>query len=206
MIHSLNGRLTHTESNLAVIECGGVGFACRTTATSLNALEIGAEYTFLTYMSVREDAIELFGFISAHELSCFKMLLSISGVGPKAALSILSEMSPQDFALAVVGDDAKALTRVPGIGAKTAQLIILKLKDKLSKDSSVSAKRGGESPYAGKSPGIGAAPVGSSAAAMSALLVLGFAASEAAQALSELPGDMETSEKIKQALKRLSAK
>jgi Holliday junction DNA helicase RuvA len=146
-------------------------------------------------MSVREDAVELFGFITKHELGCFKMLLSVSGVGPKAALSILSEMSPQSFALSVVTDDVKALTRVKGIGGKTAQLIILKLKDKLSKDNIVTVKQS-TAAYGG-----GHAVAG---AAVSALLVLGFSASEASAALSGLPEDMETSEKIKQALKKLS--
>jgi Holliday junction DNA helicase RuvA len=149
-------------------------------------------------MSVREDAIELFGFTTAHELNSFKMLLSISGVGPKAALAILSEMSPQDFALSVVGDDVKALTRVSGIGAKTAQLIILKLKDKLSKESGIAVQHGFA--LADKS-----APSGGGEA-MGALLVLGFTASQAAGALAGLPADMETPEKIKQALKKLSVK
>jgi Holliday junction DNA helicase RuvA len=151
-------------------------------------------------MNVREDAIELFGFVTTHELFCFKMLLSVSGVGPKAALSILSEMSPQDFALAVVGDDAKALSRAPGVGAKTAQLIILKLKDKLSKEHGYSELPSGAS--AGKSAAGGHTNAGS--AAMSALLVLGFAAPEAAKALAGLSDDMDTSEKIKQALKKLA--
>jgi Holliday junction DNA helicase RuvA len=151
-------------------------------------------------MNVRENAIELFGFISAHELNCFKMLLSVSGVGPKAALAILSEMSPQDFALSVVGDDAKALARAPGIGAKTAQLIILKLKDKLSKEQGYPALPAGT---ASKTAGVNAPPSAASQA-MSALLVLGFSASESAQALAGLSEDLSTSEKIKQALKKLS--
>ena len=196
MIYSIKGQLIHTETNLAVVECAGVGFALRTTATSLDGLKIGTEVTFLTHMNVREDAIELFGFITSHELDCFKMLLSISGVGPKAALAILSEMSPQSFALSIVADDVKALTRVQGIGTKTAQMIILKLKDKLSKESGVPA-------------GVSTArtqTAGSSTEAISALLVLGFTASESAQALSGLDENMETSEKIKQALKKLSRK
>ena len=199
MIYSVKGTLTHTEPNLAVIECGGVGFACRTTATSMQGLIVGETFTFLTHMNVREDAIELFGFKTAHELNCFKMLLSVSGVGPKAALAILSELSPQSFALAVVGDDAKALSRAQGVGAKTAQLIILKLKDKLSKEQGIQAS--GTAVVKGSFAGS-AASGGSQA--MSALLVLGFSAGEAAGALSELPADMDTSEQIKQALKKLS--
>jgi Holliday junction DNA helicase RuvA len=180
-----------------VIECGGVGFALRTTSTSLDSVKIGEQTSFLTYMSVREDAIELFGFTTSHELNCFKMLLSISGVGPKAALSILSMMTPQSFALTVVADDVKSLTRVPGIGAKTAQLIILKLKDKLAGES-VSSQV--------KLPLAANSPQKSGSEAISALLVLGFTASESAQALSGLDEGMETAEKIKQALKKLSSR
>lgn len=195
MIYSVKGKLIHIEPNLAVVECAGVGYACRTTAVSLEGLKVGNDVTFLNYMSVREDAVELFGFITAHELGAFKMLLSVSGVGPKAALSVLSEMSPQNFALSVVTDDVKALTRVKGIGAKTAQLIILKLKDKLSADSPMSLP-GAESKV---SPHISA-----NSQAVSALLVLGFTVSESAQALSGLDEKLDTSEKIKQALKKLS--
>jgi Holliday junction DNA helicase RuvA len=200
MIYSVKGELIHTEPNLAVLECGGVGFACRTTASTLEGLKIGETYTFKTHMNVREDAIELFGFITAHELSCFRMLLSVSGVGPKAALSILSVMSPQGFALAVVSDDVKALTHAPGIGKKTAQLIILKLKDKLSKQSGFDFDKT-QSAVSGNVGGGNAA----GSAAISALMVLGFSASESAMALMGLPDDMEVSEKIKQALKKLSA-
>jgi len=198
MIYSVKGELTHIEPNLAVVECGGVGFACRTTSTSLEGLKLGETCTFKTHMNVREDAIELFGFISLHELGCFKMLLSVSGVGPKAALAILSEMSPQSFALAVAADDVKSLTRVPGIGAKTAQLIILKLKDKIGKQSDFSGLEKVNTVSGGGN-------TSAASAAINALLVLGFSASEAAGALVSLPDDMETSEKIKQALKKLSS-
>jgi Holliday junction DNA helicase RuvA len=199
MIYSVCGKLIHIESNLAVVECAGVGFACRTTSTSLEGLKIGEICTFNTYMSVREDAVELFGFVTSHELNCFKMLLTVSGVGPKAALSILSEMSPQNFALTVAADDVKSLTRVSGIGAKTAQRIILELKDKISRQSGFN----GADLNAGA---VGSADVSNSSPALSALMVLGFTASESASALSGLPGDMETSEKIKQALKKLSSR
>ncbi|MCL2071361.1 MAG: Holliday junction branch migration protein RuvA [Oscillospiraceae bacterium] len=200
MIHSVNGKLIHIELGLAVVECGGVGYACRTTSGSLDGLKTGDDVVFLIHMSVREDAVELFGFITAYELNCFKMLLSVSGVGPKAALSILSEMSPQNFALSVVADDVKSLTRVKGIGAKTAQLIILKLKDKLSGETA-------SLPRAGNMTGSSAgSPVSADAQAVSALMVLGFSASEAATALAGLSEELDTSEKIKQALKKLSVK
>ena len=197
MLYSVTGKLIHIEPNLAVVECGGVGYACRTTSNSLEGLKTDSEVSFKTYMSVREDAVELFGFGTEHELNCFKMLLSVSGVGPKAALSILSEMSPQHFALSVVADDVKALTRVPGIGTKTAQLIILKLKDKLG----AAFKEQGS---AFKTQGAAFQPQSALDPAVSALMVLGFSAGQAAAALSGLPPEMDTSEKIKSALKQLS--
>ena len=134
MIYSLHGILIEKEMNLAVIECAGVGYACRTTNTTLSALgEIGNTVRVYTHMSVREDAVELFGFADKNELKCFQMLITVSGVGPKAALSILSDLTPNKFALLVATGDTVALTRVKGIGKKSAERIILDLKDKLLK-------------------------------------------------------------------------
>ena len=101
MIYSVNGTVDLIEPNLTVIDCGGVGYACRTTANTLSQLKTGEKAKLLTYLAVREDAVDLFGFYDAAELNCFKMLISVSGVGPKAALSILSGMTPQSFALCV---------------------------------------------------------------------------------------------------------
>jgi len=153
-------------------------------------------------MSVREDAIELFGFATGHELYCFKLLLSVSGVGPKAALAILSAMSPQDFALAVVADDTKALARAQGVGAKTAALIVLKLKDKLSKEQGGAVSSVGSNALDRPS----APASGGNSDALSALLVLGFSASESAVALSGVDASLNTSDKIKEALKKLATK
>ena len=132
MIYSVRGKLIHTEAELAVVECGGVGYACRTTFNTLQKIAGEDEVSLFTYLSVREDAMELYGFAEREELKCFKLLLSVSGVGPKAALSILSGMNTQRFALCVATGDSKSLTQVKGIGAKTAQRIILELKDKLA--------------------------------------------------------------------------
>ena len=118
MIYSLRGKLAHKTNDLAVVECAGVGYACRATTYTLSPLKVGEEVFLLTHMNVREDAVELFGFGEAAELNCFKLLLSVNGVGPKAALAILSDMSPQGFALCVAQGDGKVLTRVPGIGKK----------------------------------------------------------------------------------------
>lgn len=198
MIYSVRGILTYTEPNLAVVECGGVGYSCRTTANTLSSLKKNEEVKLLTYLHVREDAVELFGFGDNAELSAFKMLISVSGVGPKAALSILSDLSPQGFALCVVSGDSKLLTRSPGIGAKIAQRIILELKDKIDKQRNFSSD---DFKLASSGNNI---PTGNSASeAVSALVMLGFSAGQASHALEGLGADLSTAELIKAALKRL---
>ena len=134
MFYYLNGTITHMEANLAVVDCGGVGYACHTTMKTLAALKMGEKAKLFTYCNIKEDAFDVFGFVSQTELNCFKLLISISGVGPKAALSILSSSSPEDLALAVASGNEKALTIAPGIGKKLAQRILLELKDKLGKE------------------------------------------------------------------------
>ncbi|MDO5560032.1 MAG: Holliday junction branch migration protein RuvA [Oscillospiraceae bacterium] len=199
MIYSLRGKLILKETELAVIECAGVGYACRTTYSTLADLgESGSEAFLYTYLHVREDNVELFGFSTKQELNCFKMLLSVSGVGPKAALSVLSEVTSEKFALLVAGDDSKALTKVKGIGAKTAQRIVLELKDKIVKEN------GGI---------VAAAPRGTSndknsdvSEAFSALLVLGYTQSEIAPVLAKLDETLPASELIRQALRALAKK
>ncbi len=136
MIYSVAGKLIHKEPALAVVECAGVGYACRTTQTTLAAIgEIGKEVRLLTHMSVREDAVELFGFATQEELSCFQMLITVSGIGPKAAIAILSDLTPNRFALLVASGDSSALTKVKGVGKKSAERIVVDLKDKLSKSN-----------------------------------------------------------------------
>ena len=138
MIYSVSGKLIEKEENLAVIECAGVGYACRTTETTLSQIgEIGKDVKLYTWLSVREDAMELFGFADKRELNCFKMLLTVSGIGAKAALSILSNMSANQFALLVSSGDSSSLTKVKGIGKKSAERIVVDLKDKLAKNNSV---------------------------------------------------------------------
>ena len=200
MIYSLRGKLTHKTNDLAVVECSGVGCACRTTSYTLSPLKTGEEVFLLTYMNVREDAIELFGFGEAAELNCFKLLLSVNGVGPKAALSILSDMSPQGFALCVAQGDSKVLTRVPGIGKKTADRIILELKDKMTdRIGEISSDT-----YAELSKP--AAPTsGNAAEAASALIALGFNNSQAQKALAGLAPDLSVSEMVREALKKIGS-
>ena len=134
MFYYVNGTVAETGPNLAVIDCGGVGYACATTNYTLSQLKKGERAKLYTYLHVREEIFELYGFSSQAELNSFRMLIGVSGVGPKAALAVLSSTSPQNLALSIVTGDEKALTAAPGIGKKIAQRIILELKDKLAKD------------------------------------------------------------------------
>ena len=131
MFYYVNGVVAEAGPNLAVIDCGGVGYACATTNYTLSQLKKGERAKLYTHLHVREDIFELYGFSSQAELNSFRMLIGVSGVGPKAALSVLSATTPQNLALSIVTGDEKALTAAPGIGKKIAQRIILELKDKL---------------------------------------------------------------------------
>lgn len=197
MIYSVNGTVEVIEPNLAVIDCGGVGYACRTTANTISQLKIGETAKLLTYLAIREDAAELFGFADTAELNCFKMLISVSGVGPKAALSILSGMTPQSFALCVASGDSKTLTNAPGIGKKTAERIVLELKDKVSKQDVAAGVKGSTIP-------VVAAASNTVAEAVSALMVLGYTNTEATNALSGLDPASPADELIKAGLKKLA--
>jgi Holliday junction DNA helicase RuvA len=134
MFYYVEGTVAHTEPYLAVIDCGGVGYACHTSLTTLSRIAQGERAKLFTYLHIREDIFDLYGFSGVEELNCFKMLISISGVGPRAATSILSSATPERLALSVLTGDEKALTAAPGIGKKLAQRIILELKDKMSKE------------------------------------------------------------------------
>ncbi len=134
MFYYVSGTVAEIGPNLAVIDCGGVGYACATTNYTISRLKKGERAKLFTYLHVREEIFELFGFSSQQELSSFKMLIGVSGVGPKAALAILSSTTPNNLALSIVTGDEKALTAAPGIGKKIAQRIILELKDKLAKE------------------------------------------------------------------------
>ncbi len=134
MIYSLNGTVIHTEPNAVVIECGGVGYKCLTTMNTLSRLPaVGEKAMIYTHMIVREDAVELCGFADKGELNCFKLLTTISGVGAKVAIAILSVLTPEQIALAVSSGDSKTLTKASGVGNKLAQRIVLEMKDKVKK-------------------------------------------------------------------------
>ena len=132
MLYSLRGDLINIEENFIVVECGGVGYKCFTTVNTQRELSDKINNTIMvyTYMSVREDAVDLFGFSSISEMKCFKLLTSVSGVGSKAGLSILSEYSPEQIAMFISSNNSKALTKASGIGNKIAQRIVLELRDK----------------------------------------------------------------------------
>ena len=199
MFYYVNGTVAHIAPYLAVIDCGGVGFACRTTNVTLGALTVGKPGKLYTYLNVREDAMELYGFATEEELKCFEMLLGVSGVGPKAALSILSSAPPERLAMSIITGDEKALTAAPGIGKKIAQRIILELKDKLSK-----GQLGGVSGEAYGGTGITLIPENKVSEASAALAVLGYSQSEIGLALKGIDIDSLPLEQIiKQALKKM---
>ncbi len=199
MYYYLKGKIAHVEANLAVIDCGGVGYGCRTTTHTISHLKKGEETTLYTYLNVREDAMELYGFSNIDEKTMFLQLISVSGVGPKAALSILSASNPANLALSIITGDEKALTCAPGIGKKIAQRVILELKDKLAKGQMPSSSGEG---YTGS--GITLIPENKLSEASAALAVLGYSQSEINIALSGIPMEEMTLEQvIKLALKKM---
>lgn len=199
MFYYLSGPVSHIEPHLAVIDCGGVGYACRTTNYTLSNIKQGEKAKLFTHLNVREDAMELYGFATSEELNLFRQLISVTGVGPKAAISILSASTPANLALSIITGDEKALTCAPGVGKKIAQRVILELKDKLAKGQSVGIA--GES-YGGS--GVTIIPENKLSEASAALAVLGYSQSEINLALKGVDLDSLTLEQIiKAALKKM---
>lgn len=200
MFYYLDGVVAEILPGLAVIDCGGVGYACMTTNNTLAALKKGQQGRLYTFLHVAENAFGLYGFASQKELGSFKMLIGVSGVGPKAALAILSAATPEALAMAVVTEDAKTLTAAPGIGKKIAQRIILELKDKLARESAAAGLD-----FSGGGAAAAAPSFGNKAAdAAQALAVLGYTSAEVAQALKGV--DVESlplEEIIRQGLKKM---
>lgn len=197
MIYSLNGKLRVIEPNMIVIECGGVGFKCAVTQNTVGHLpQIGQDVMIYTHLNVREDAMELYGFYSTEEMTCFRQLISVSGVGPKAAIAILSVMSPESFAMAVAMNDSKAITKAQGVGTKTAQRICLELKDKLSFDLSAGADNSGI-----MMPDGVISANSNAAQAVDALIVLGFSKAQASSLVGKLDSSLPVEQLIKLALK-----
>lgn len=205
MFYYISGILAAANPTTVVIDAGGVGYKLTISENTYNSLppshtQESPRAKLFTYMAVREDGIELFGFASETELSSFKMLLSVSGVGPKAAISILSLLTPEKFALAVCTEDRKTISKANGIGPKTAARIILELKDKLLKETDLSE--------AANASIESSAPVktnsGKLSEAQDALMVLGYSRSEALNALKNIDTQaLGLEEIIKRALKQL---
>lgn len=197
MYYYLKGEVAHIAPHLAVIDCAGVGYACRTTNYSLSQLQIRGHAKLYTYMHVREDAMELYGFASEEEKNCFTMLISVSGVGPKAGLSILSATTPEALALSIITGDEKALTVAQGIGKKIAQRIILELKDKLAKEQISTGET--MSPTA-----ITRIPENKTNEAAAALAVLGYSTDEIMLALKGVDVEnLKLEEIVRQALRKM---
>lgn len=191
MFYYISGTVAHIEPYLAVIDCGGVGYACRTTSYSLSQLKKGDTAKLLTYLHIREDAMELYGFVGAEELKLFQQLISVSGVGPKAALSILSSSTPTNLALSIITGDEKALTCAQGIGKKIAQRVILELKDKLSKGQVPTFAGDGNT-----GSGVTVIPQNKLSEASAALAVLGYSQAEINMALQGIDLDAQPLEQI----------
>ncbi len=199
MIYSLRGKITVKEMNFVVIECAGVGYGCKTSYNTVSQLgETGSEATLYTHLSIREDNAELFGFATPQELNCFKLLISVSGVGGKAGISILSDVTPESFAFLVASGDSKAFTKTKGIGAKTAQRIVLELKDKVESFSGTEAK---QAVSVSLSDGNNSAV----SEALEALMVLGYSQGEIAPLLRQCDPNLSTQELIRETLRLISS-
>ena len=197
MLYSVRGKLIAIESNAAVVECGGVGYMCQTTMNTLKAVKLNTEVTLYTYLNVREDAVDLFGFATKAELETFKNLISVSGVGPKAGLAVLSELSPEQVAMAIASDDLKTITRAQGIGKKIAQRIVLELKDKLAK----AAKE--DSSFAQVAQNSVNVSTGNVPKAIETLGVLGYSPSDVSPVLATLDSALPVEQLISLTLKQM---
>ena len=199
MFYYLEGTVAELLPYLAVIDCGGVGYACKTTNNTLSHLKKGQKGKVYTYLNVGEGVFDLYGFATQSELHTFRMLLGVSGVGPKAALAILSTGTPDALAMAIITGDEKTLTAAPGIGKKIAQRIVLELRDKMSKEQLETASS--VSPVAMAAASGGA---NHTQEAVAALMVLGYSQTEALQAMEGMDAaQMEAEEIIRQCLKKL---
>jgi len=205
MFYYISGKLAHLDPSFAVVDAGGVGYKLTISGTTHAAMPphlTAAEppmVKLFTYMSVREDGVELFGFSKEEELASFKMLITVSGVGPKAAISILSQLTPQKLAIAICTDDKKAIAKANGIGPKTAARIVLELKDKLAKETVLD----GEDTLSADEV-ISVSTSSKRKDAEDALSVLGYSRSESANALRGIDTDsLELDDIIRLALKKL---
>lgn len=197
MIYNLKGKLTVCDVNFIVVECGGVGFKCFTTLNTVKQIgKVGSEVNVFTHLSVREDAMDLYAFATPAELDAFKLLITVSGIGPKAAASILSELTPDRLALCIASGDAKSITAAQGVGKKTAERVVLELKDKMNGivSESVSSSVNNAS----------SVETSSASEAVDALVALGYSQSDAAVVVGSLDKSMSVDEMIRHGLKQLA--
>ncbi|MBR4890651.1 MAG: Holliday junction branch migration protein RuvA [Clostridia bacterium] len=199
MIYSVTGNVVDFDANIVCVDVNGVAFRCMTTlTTSQKCASMGMKVTLYTYLNVREDAMELFGFYDKTEMDCFKMLITVNGVGPKMGLAILSELTPDKIALSIAAGDHKALTKANGVGPKLAQRICMELKDKVGKA------------FAGVDTSVDLSAVSStltntnSAEAIAALEMLGYSQSDASVVVSKIDPSLSVEDIIKKALKMLA--
>ena len=200
MLYYVFGQVTVLEPGLAVIDCGGVGYGCRVTAYTAGQLKLNQQARLYITESIREDAFDLYGFISREEQRCFELLTSVTGVGPKAAMAILSAGGPQNFTLAVMTGDEKMLTAAQGIGKKIAQRIILELKDKIGGGNVELDFSTGPAVSAPQTQG------GNVALARAALQELGYSPAEIQSALKGADANASTEELVRHALRAMVMK
>lgn len=195
MYYYINGTIAHKGQNFVVVDAGGVGYQISTSIASLEQIgEVGEKVKMYTHLNVREDAMDLFGFATVEEKEMFLNLTSVSGVGPKAALAILSVTTPARFAIAVVTNDVKTITKAQGVGPKLAQRVILELKDKLKTEDLQLDSDSDDVVYS---------DTDNRSEAVSALVVLGYSANDAKKAVEKLDGTLSVEELIKKALAKL---
>lgn len=198
MLYNLKGTLTVSDVNFIVVECGGVGFKCFTTLNTVKQIgKTGDTVNVYTYLAVREDAMDLYGFSSLAELDAFKLLITVSGIGPKAAVSILSELSPDKLAVCIASGDAKAITKAQGVGKKTAERVVLELKDKMG---AIAVGDVSDAVSSAASVSVNS----DSAEAVEALVALGYSQSDAAVVVGAMDKSLSVDEMIRLGLKQLA--
>ena len=198
MIYNLRGKLSACDINFIVVECGGVGFKCFTSLNTAKQLgEIGKEINVFTHLAVREDAMDLYAFATTAELDAFKLLITVSGIGPKAAVAILSELTPDRLALCIASGDAKSITASQGVVKKTAERVVLELKDKIGSIATEAAS----ATVTNLQKNI---ENSASAEAIEALVSLGYSQSDAAVVVGSLDSSMSVDEMIRYGLKELA--
>ena len=201
MFYHIAGSVSEMEPTLAVIDCGGIGFALNVTANTLAGLKLGEKARLYVSESIGENNFDLYGFLDKNERRFFELLISVSGIGPKAAMSILSHSTPEGLALAIISGNEKALTVAPGIGKKIAQRVILELKDKVSKEMNGAAP---EMPRFAAAPSGNAAPAVNDA--LAGLTVLGYSSAEIAPVLKKVDTQGMTAEQIIKTVLKLMVK